>query len=607
MIARFPLALWLALAPALAARAQTYESSSHARDNLHARQAFDGDVATRWSAGFKDKTGWIQVTYATPQRHSEVTLVSGVKDLKGAPRDFDVLAGPSPTELALVKSVRGLTQDGVKTTFDGRSAKVWRIDVQARISEAWSPTISEVRFGPAAPPPDVGSGARDAEKPARTFSASDPGEAGSAPERAFDGDPATRYQAASEQKEAWLAVSYATPQTFDAARFFVRSEGGRGVARDFAIQTKSGSSWATVAKVQESYTVAPALRFKPTTAKDWRLLATALVAEKGGLQIGELELASLGGGDWPAGPALAAPTQTEVNGAIERGAAWLLGQRDQATGNWQTRHTGEYAMGVMALGGLALRKSGIEPEQAPHPELIERLAKLEVAKEKTYSVALYAVYLRALSAKKHVDRIKECADFLIRHQGPDGLWGYPDGRTDLSNAQFALLGLKAAVEVGIDVPAKVWAKSLDYLLSGAEKDGGFNYVPTGKAAGDPATGSMTAAALAGLKLCVDFLPKEARAEAQSKGVRDRAFEWLEKRFVVEMNPGSDQSHYYYLYAVERLGGFYERREIGGVSWYALGARHLLDWQKKDGSWRSGNVEDTCFALLFLNRASVSAK
>jgi F5/8 type C domain len=594
-LASLAIVVFAALPGAL--RSQTYEASSYARDNLAPKLAFDGDDDTRWSAAFDQKKAWIQVSHGAPARYAEVRLFSGIQDLKGAPRDFDILAGDLG-ELKLVKEVKNNKAGDVTVKFEARAARVWRIEIKTVVNEAWSPTLSGITFGPAATatqPTEAATTRAD-----RTITASSPGTGTSTPDKAFDGDRQTHYQASEKGQEVWLAVSYTQPQTFRSARLYVHSEGGVGVPRDFMIQAKQGALWTTLAKVENGYAAEPVLLFKPSSAKEWRLLVTALVTDKP-LQIAELELSD---------QALAiaerrAPSQIEVNKAIERGVSWLQSKRG-ADGNWKTAHTDAYPMGVMALGGLALLKSGVEAEQAPHPDLVERLGKMDVARQKTYSVALYVSYLRALSIKKHGDRIGACASFLIDHQGPDGLWGYPEGRTDLSNAQFALLGLKAAAEAGVQVPAKTWSRTLDYLLSGAEKDGGFNYVPTGKSALDPSTGSMTAAALACLKVCADFLPKDPAAEDRAKAVRDKAFEWLDQRFVVEMNPGSEGSHYYYLYAIERLGAFYDRREIGGRNWYHLGARHLLDWQRKDGSWHR-NVEDTCFALLFLNRASVSAK
>ena len=80
-------------------------------------------------------------------------------------------------------------------------------------------------------------------------------------------------------------------------------------------------------------------------------------------------------------------------------------------------------------------------------------------------------------------------------------------------------------------------------------------------------------------------------------------------------------HYYYLYGLERAGalsgaGLFERHD-----WYLEGAQHLVDEQRDNGSWigqealdsvpwkgagpdaATANFLDSCFALLFLKRAT----
>ena len=77
-------------------------------------------------------------------------------------------------------------------------------------------------------------------------------------------------------------------------------------------------------------------------------------------------------------------------------------------------------------------------------------------------------------------------------------------------------------------------------------------------------------------------------------------------------------HYYYLYGLERAGVLADTAWVGTHDWYLEGAEFLLPAQRADGSWeqadsgqgagpfqdlgRSPQV-DTCFALLFLKRAT----
>jgi len=72
--------------------------------------------------------------------------------------------------------------------------------------------------------------------------------------------------------------------------------------------------------------------------------------------------------------------------------------------------------------------------------------------------------------------------------------------------------------------------------------------------------------------------------------------------------------YYFLYALERAGMLCGVEALGGHKWYPEGVQHLLGAQKPDGSWLSplphgdrpvllNSVWDTCFAILFLKRAT----
>jgi hypothetical protein len=346
--------------------------------------------------------------------------------------------------------------------------------------------------------------------------------------------------------------------------------------------------------------------------------------------------------------------RARVTEAIDRGSKWLL-SRQQPDGSWPTSYTAAYPMGPSALATLALLKSGLPRD---HPRMERAFAYLRSRPlRKTYEVS---ILLMALDAKyevpqdpfavEAVDRygnrvvddpceaniskedlawMKDAVQFLVDNQ-TSGTWRYPEGGFDLSNTQYALLGLKAAVRCGVKVPQKVWQDALAFLLTYQDADGpevslranevrgayriewsekakarGFRYAT----AKNPLTGAMTTAGAAGLAICQSELWKSRKFGAEQRArtreaLRD-AMAWMQKSFAVTENPGLGATHhYYYLYGLERMGIVGHVRFLGPTDWYLEGAEFLLGEQAEDGCWQSGDVVESCFALLFLKRGSV---
>ncbi len=136
------------------------------------------------------------------------------------------------------------------------------------------------------------------------------------------------------------------------------------------------------------------------------------------------------------------------------------------------------------------------------------------------------------------------------------------------------------------------------------------------------TGSMTTVGIACVAIAYSELEKLARRDKDArKYIRDAklrkkrdasvydGFAWLAKNFTVDENPGHPGGgwHYYFLYGMERAGMLTGTINIGKYDWYREGGEKLLG-AEKGGSWSSGKgdgpIGSTCFALLFLGRATV---
>ncbi|MCK6480645.1 MAG: terpene cyclase/mutase family protein [Planctomycetes bacterium] len=258
-----------------------------------------------------------------------------------------------------------------------------------------------------------------------------------------------------------------------------------------------------------------------------------------------------------------------------------------------------------------------------------------------------------------LDWMRELTRWLLEAQvkrGGFSYWSPAQGSSyDHSNSQFSLLALKAASRSGVEIPKAAWRRALEHFLDTQEdrgppagrfepEGGGEGYgsrlreVAKDEARGwgyvnrAPATGSMTAGGVSSLVICRSELlgtsgyPAALDLKAV-KGIRD-GLAWLGLRFDLEQNPGPPGAqalrelwHYYWLYGLERAGVLSGATFLGRHDWYLEGATFLLDGQRDDGSWlgqaaldavpwkgagpdpSTANFLDTCFALLFLKRAT----
>ncbi len=202
---------------------------------------------------------------------------------------------------------------------------------------------------------------------------------------------------------------------------------------------------------------------------------------------------------------------------------------------------------------------------------------------------------------------------------------------DNSNSQYATLGLRACADAGVVLPKDVlqlarksWTET-QHPAAGEDK----NAVATGGFASGPPRGwcysradvcakehrpygSMTAGALGALGILHYLLDSDVKKDPVARS----GLAWLSANWSVTEHPGPQEfdvspkeEYYYYLYALERLGMLMGIEKVGGHDWYAEGAKEILAAQKADGSWNDGAAKrgnstwDTCFAILFLKKAT----
>ncbi len=302
--------------------------------------------------------------------------------------------------------------------------------------------------------------------------------------------------------------------------------------------------------------------------------------------------------------------QLEINRAIDRGTAYLLKEQD-LDGSWSGQRD-HYPVGCTALVAYALVKSGLSPD---HQAVRRALAYIDAhPPEKTYEAGCVLMCYAALGdelnyRERALDVLEKLLDWQIADWGYPGSHGDPSaGHKDLSNTQYGALGLWAATQMGLNVPARAWERLAERVLEYQHDGGragiraaGFGYHP-----GNKVTGSMTAAGVTILALCEGHVPAQLQTQVR-RGV-ERGLGWLDAHF----NPTESTGHgnnawlLYYLYGIERVGAFTGRKQLNHQNWYVEGARHLVKIQHGNGRWADpwGRPHSTTsYALLFLVRAS----
>ena len=376
---------------------------------------------------------------------------------------------------------------------------------------------------------------------------------------------------------------------------------------------------------------------------------------------------SRGGLDWA--HLLTAQEEKAVLEAIERGIAYLR-RTQRPGGAWNAAADPKGAalrpyreVGYAALPGLTLLECGVP---APDPA-IQKAADFVRASaptlEDTYQLSLAVLFLDRLGDPRDRALLQTFALRLLAGQRARGGWGYlcplleptsehrllhalragstkqevlPElntksakhrsgvpGRTfteidstgglgDNSNTQFALLALWAARRQGVPVDQALTVAEKRFRLTQGPR-GGWGYTQT-----SAESGSMTCAGLTALALGrgVARGPQTAAKSPEGWWADDKAITRGLRALGHYLDHPGDQRkgrlNTFYLWALARVGMLYDQKAFGGKEWYRWGARALAVTQLGGGRWYgngySGStpVLDTCMALLFLQRANLTA-
>lgn len=319
------------------------------------------------------------------------------------------------------------------------------------------------------------------------------------------------------------------------------------------------------------------------------------------------------------------PLVERVRSGIDWGVNYL--RDSQRGGHWEADTInpgifGEQKGGQTALVVLALLNSGVPVTDAKVKAGLSYLRDLDAPSVYTRSLQtmVFAEARQQEDSKvlkeEYRKRIADNAAWLLaaRYSKDKEFlgWSYRQSpfTSDNSNTQFAMLGLWAARQAGVEVPEAAWKEIRDFYLRTQQKEGSWGYRPYV----DPASMTMTTAGLGGLLISAMELNLPcAIASGGGRGracgsypdteATTRAISWVSRNFTVDL----PQKAFYHLYGLERAGRLTGDRFLGDHDWYREGCDFLVGVQKADGSFASIGAYDkwpvvsTSFALLFLSK------
>lgn len=314
-------------------------------------------------------------------------------------------------------------------------------------------------------------------------------------------------------------------------------------------------------------------------------------------------------------PCLGQAVQNQaVDAAVARGLEFISTQQTDH-GSWRTESWGD-STAITSLAVMAYLAAGHLPGEGPYGEQINAGVRWVVAQQQPngmliskaashgpmYNHGICTLMLAEVAGMMDgadalmVRRALEDAIRLIlesqalsknsRHAGG---WRYQTNSrdSDLSVTGWQVLALRAAKDLGCDVPAEAIDAAVEYVKNCAARNNqGFAYQP-----GNAQTPTLTGTGITCLEVCGAHHTPEALGGAQ----------WLQE------NPLTDRSSYFY-YGVyyTGVGMFKIGGELANANYEHL-AGILLPLQDADGGWtpthgserQAGRIYATSAALLAL--------
>lgn len=315
------------------------------------------------------------------------------------------------------------------------------------------------------------------------------------------------------------------------------------------------------------------------------------------------------------GPAVRADQlEDEIDLSLRHAVNWLAGEQ-QPSGAWRSEQYGE-STATTALAILSFMAAGHVPDEGPYGRHLTHginwvLGQQEpngllVGRHRShgpmYSHGITTLMLAEVSGMVNgvqADRCQQALERAVkliidaqnqpRQKQHDGGWRYQPTSTDsdLSVTAWQLLALRAAKDIGCDVPSKNIDRAIAYIKRlQVVRGGGFGYM-----AGHGATVTRSGTGIVALEVCGEHRTPETMAAAN----------------LILSRPLTVQEHYFYYGVYYCTVGMYK---VGGDEWATARPvlyRTILDTQNPVGYWapihgsekNAGRVYSTSMSVLAL--------
>ncbi len=326
-----------------------------------------------------------------------------------------------------------------------------------------------------------------------------------------------------------------------------------------------------------------------------------------------IALLALNAGAAPENQPSAARDREKLEAAVDRALTFLQRvQHDE--GAWS--YNGNRSPALTALGVMAFLSAGHVPGEGPHGATVEKGIRyvLEqqapsglIAAEDRFQMYHHGICTLMLAEVTGMTEgklgaevrhgLEKAVDVIIKAQRVTGKgqggWGYtPAGDMDYADVSIVgwqLMALRAAKNVGCDVPPEPIEDAVKYVRGCSDPDsGGFFYHPFNHRL----TAAVAGTGILSLEICGKNLHRCKEGLAAGEYLLKNPPIWGERRFFYGV--------YYCTQGSFQLGEDYYGK------YRPLLHKELFSHQARDGSWHGGQGEDQTYGPVYGTSMSVMA-